>query len=143
MSYFTNMNILNLRYNIITSIKTWESETMYFYNMNCLLHVIQEGDTLYSISRRYNVPISVLFKANPFVEIYNLQIGDELCVPVMQPAPPMDFETYIVQEGDTLEKVLEQFGVNLDDILQFNSISEGMFDRELQPGTIFQIPIFD
>ena len=143
MSYFTNMNILNLRYNIITSIITWESETMYFYNMNCLLHLIQEGDILYSISRRYNVPISVLFKANPFVEIYNLQIGDELCVPVMQPFPPMDFETYIVQEGDTLEKVLEQFGVNLDDILQFNSISEGMFDRELQPGTIFQIPIFD
>lgn len=116
---------------------------MYFYNMNCLMHVIQEGDTLYSISRRYNVPISVLFRANPFVEIYNLQIGDELCIPVMQPIPPMAFETYIVQEGDTLESIMENFGLNFDDLSQFNNLTEEILDQGLEPGTVLQIPIYE
>lgn len=66
---------------------------MYFNNMNCEIHVIQEGDTLYSISRRYNLPVSIIFRANPFVEIYNLQVGDELCIPVLQPQVPDNFET--------------------------------------------------
>ncbi len=116
---------------------------MYFYNMNCLMHVIQEGDTLYSISRRHNVPLGVLFKANPFVEIYNLQIGDELCIPIMQPVPPMDFETYVVKEGDTLESILDNFGINLDDLSQFNNMAPGMLDQNLIPGTVIEIPVFD
>ena len=27
--------------------------------------------------------------ANPYVDVYNLQVGDEICVPVMTPRPPM------------------------------------------------------
>ncbi len=112
---------------------------MYFYNMNCLMHIIQEGDTLYSISRRYNVPLSILFKANPYVEVYNLQIGDELCVPVQAPPPPMDFNSYIVQEGDTLEGILERFGINYEDFIQYNSEMENQI---LGPGVTIQIPMY-
>lgn len=58
---------------------------MFFENLHCGIHLIQEGDTLYSLSRQYNVPLSLIFRANPFVEIYNLRIGDELCIPMWQP----------------------------------------------------------
>lgn len=44
-------------------------------------YVLQKGDTLYSISRRYNVPLALILRANPYVDVYNLQIGDEICVP--------------------------------------------------------------
>ena len=44
-------------------------------------YVIKNGDTLYSISRRYNVPLALILRANPYVDVYNLQIGDEICVP--------------------------------------------------------------
>ena len=44
-------------------------------------YVIKKGDTLYSISRRYNVPLALILRANPYVDVYNLQIGDEICVP--------------------------------------------------------------
>lgn len=115
---------------------------MYLYNMNCIMHIIQEGDSLYSISRRYNVPISMLFKANPYVEIYNLQIGDELCIPVMQPIPPMDFETYVVSEGDTLESILENYGISIEDLAQFNQLREDIMEQGLIPGTILQIPMY-
>ena len=47
-----------------------------------VVHVIAKGDTLYSLGKRYHVSVGQLMFANPFVDVYNLQIGDELCVPV-------------------------------------------------------------
>ena len=46
------------------------------------IHVIEQGDTLYKLGKRYGVTVSVLLFANPWVNVYNLQIGDEICVPV-------------------------------------------------------------
>lgn len=54
---------------------------------NGMIYTVKENDTLYSISRRYNVPLALILRANPYVDIYNLQIGDELCIPV-SPAMP-------------------------------------------------------
>lgn len=45
------------------------------------IHVIQQGDTLYLLGKRYHVSVGQLMFANPFVDVYNLQIGDELCIP--------------------------------------------------------------
>ena len=47
-----------------------------------IIHVIEQGDTLYLLGRRYRVSVSSIMYANPFVNIYNLQVGDELCIPV-------------------------------------------------------------
>ena len=47
-----------------------------------IIHVIRKGDTLYLLGKRYHVPVSSIMYANPYVNIYNLQIGDELCIPV-------------------------------------------------------------
>ena len=48
-------------------------------------HVIRKGDTLYKLSKQYNVKVSALILANPFVNIYNLQVGDEICIPRIRP----------------------------------------------------------
>lgn len=51
-----------------------------------LVHVVQKGDTLYELGKHYHVSVTQLMFANPFVDVYNLQIGDELCIPsVIQP----------------------------------------------------------
>lgn len=49
---------------------------------NGIIHVIREGDTLYKLSKKYYVPLLWIMYANPFVDIYNLQVGDEICIPV-------------------------------------------------------------
>ena len=48
-------------------------------------HVIRKGDTLYKLSKQYHVKVSALILANPFVNIYNLQVGDEICIPRIRP----------------------------------------------------------
>ncbi len=59
--------------------------------MQCrgILHIVEAGDTLYKIGKKYGVAVSQIMYANPYVNVYNLQIGDEICVPVMVPRMPM------------------------------------------------------
>lgn len=54
-----------------------------------IYHVIERGDTLYSLGKRYHVSVSDLMRANPYVNVYNLRIGEELCIPVRPPMSPM------------------------------------------------------
>lgn len=55
-------------------------------------HVVKKGDTLYKLSKQYHVKVSALILANPYVNIYNLQVGDTICIPrvrpIVVPVPP-------------------------------------------------------
>ena len=52
---------------------------------NGIVHVIKEGDTLYQLSRAYRVPVALLMRANPYVDVYNLQVGEAICIPMSRP----------------------------------------------------------
>ena len=49
---------------------------------NGITHTIKQGDTLYSISRKHKIPLAMILRANPYVDVYNLKVGDTICVPV-------------------------------------------------------------
>lgn len=109
---------------------------------------IQEGDTLYSISRREEVPLEWILQANPYINIYNLQIGDWICIPKPKrpeggrpkpPKPPKDdmvIIEYVVGEGDTLETLLDKFDIDLEDLLKYN----GMNAIALRKGSVLKVP---
>lgn len=48
---------------------------------NGYTYTIKQGDTLYEISKKENVPLSLLLRSNPFVDVFNLQVGDTICIP--------------------------------------------------------------
>ncbi len=52
---------------------------------NGMVHVIRQGETLYQLSRKYRVPLALLLRANPYVDVYNLQVGQEICIPMVRP----------------------------------------------------------
>lgn len=54
---------------------------------NGIVHTIRRGDTLYLLSRHYNVTINEIMRANANVNVYNLQVGDQICIPVRRPTP--------------------------------------------------------
>lgn len=56
---------------------------------NGMVHVIKEGETLYQLSRMYRIPVALLMRANPYVDVYNLQPGQEICIPMSRPFPGM------------------------------------------------------
>ena len=73
---------------------------MNFDTCNGVIHVVKKGDTLYKLSK-----------------IYNMQPGDEVCIPVIEEE---DFLIYSVKEGDTFEDVLKNTGVSPNDLFKFN-----------------------
>lgn len=48
------------------------------------IHVVRRGESLYSIAERYHISLSRLMFANPYVNVYQLQLGDELCIPTVE-----------------------------------------------------------
>lgn len=54
---------------------------------NGIVHTIKKGDTLYQLSRYYNVTINEIMRANVNVNVYNLQVGDQICIPTRRPVP--------------------------------------------------------
>ncbi len=60
---------------------------------NGMIYVVKKGDTLYGISRQFRVPLALILRANPYVDVYNLQVGTEICVPMGRPnpMPPMNY----------------------------------------------------
>lgn len=52
------------------------------YSYPGFIHVVKQGDTLYKLSQYYHVSVSDILMANPYVNVYNLKIGDELCIPI-------------------------------------------------------------
>lgn len=110
-----------------------------------VIHVIKKGDTLYKLSRIYDVRVADIIWQNPGVRIYNLQIGDRLCIPV-QPQTGMP-ETgggvnvpetfpYVVREGENLEQILSMFGMTWEELKALNP-DQFPFYAE---GTVLNIP---
>ncbi|MCD7818283.1 MAG: LysM peptidoglycan-binding domain-containing protein [Lachnospiraceae bacterium] len=46
-----------------------------------IIHTVEEGDTLYLLGKKYNVKVSSIIYSNPSATIYNLQPGDQICIP--------------------------------------------------------------
>lgn len=105
----------------------------------CMNYVIGQSDTLYSISREYNVPLPLILRLNPFVDIYNLQVGDEICIPVIEGVSQESVFDYTVEDGDTLQSILEKFGIEVQDLTRNNNLNQ----IQLLPGSNLQIPSND
>lgn len=95
-----------------------------------IIHVVQEGETIYSIALLYGVSLAKLIEANGLIEPYNLAIGQSLVILVPE-------ITYTVKEGDCLESIANQYGITLMELYQNNPI---LYNSEfLYPGEVLII----
>ncbi len=103
-------------------------------------HIIKKGDTLYSISVKHSTTVERLLEINPEVDIYNLQIGSIICVPLPAQYYPFCRTTnyYVVQENDTLFSISQYFGVSIKQILYHNI---GIYPENVYRGMVLCIPI--
>lgn len=96
-----------------------------------IYHVIESGDTLYSLGKRYHVSVSDLMRANPYVNVYNLRIGEELCIPV-RPQPGMGGTMPPVQQprmdGDGMTRMPRMS----DDLTQQPRMKDSRKESEVQ-----------
>jgi spore germination protein len=78
-----------------------------------MIYVVKRGDTLYSISRRYGVPLNELINLNMFTHPEQLVVGQTVFI-------PREDISYTVVRGDTLYSIARRYGLALDAILAAN-----------------------
>jgi murein DD-endopeptidase MepM/ murein hydrolase activator NlpD len=77
--------------------------------------IVQPGETLYAVSRRYAVPLRSLIEANNLEPPFALIVGRRLLLPQVR--------TYTVQAGDTLLSLSRRFGVESSTLARTNEIA--------------------
>ncbi len=76
-------------------------------------HVVQSGETLWSIARRYGTTVTALANANALDPERALQVGARLKVPAGKGPDVVGWETediYAVQPGDSLSQIARRYG---------------------------------
>ena len=91
------------------------------YNVN--KYIVKKGDTLYSISNKYNVSVNELKQVNNLTKDI-LNIGQSLIIPTNAKIEEVtDYETYIVNKGDSLYSIAKKFNVKVDDLIKINNLT--------------------
>lgn len=87
-----------------------------------IVHIVQQGETLYSIARRYGVPMQDIMAANGITNPDRIRAGQELRIPgLAQPTPTP--RTHVVQQGETLLAIALRYGVTMQELQAANGIS--------------------
>ena len=95
-----------------------------------ILHEIKKNDTLYNLSRLYKVSLNQILEKNPYVDVYNLRIGDKLCI-------PMAYRTYIIKQEATLDEFLKRFDVTYE---QFRNVNPQLKSFVLPENEMVYLP---
>lgn len=95
-----------------------------------LVYMVEQGDTLESIGRQFNVPWRDIVWSNPGLRM-PLTVGRPLKLP---PAPGV---VVVVRKGDTPASVASAYGVDVSTVLGFN----GIHGSQLTTGSVLVIPV--
>lgn len=109
------------------------------------VHVVSPKETVYGLTKLYNVTEADLLKANPGLAENGLKIGDELIIPIKQAivtpskpsaSAPKNSKVHVVEAKETKYSISKQYNVSIEDLEKLNpEIKDG-----LQIGFSLKIP---
>lgn len=110
-----------------------------------IYHTMAPGETVFALSRKYDVPQSAILSANPGVDPADLPIGSVIAIPkkefkaetvsISPPTLEEEYTLYRVKQGETLATISRKFGVSARDIRRAN---RGLIF--VKPDEIIKIP---
>ena len=113
-----------------------------------VVYVVQSGDTLLAIARKFGVTTTQIIEANSISNPNRISVGQRLVIPtgevaeaVTAPEPEPEPEpvvvTYTVRSGDSLWGIARKFGVSSSALAELNGINNANFIRV---GQVLKIP---
>lgn len=96
------------------------------------IYTVKAGDTLYGISRKYNLTVDELKKLNNLTN-NTLSIGQKLKISSSETDTNT---TYTVIKGDTLYGIANKFNVSVNNLKDFNNLT----NNTLSIGQVLKIP---
>ena len=103
---------LNVPYNLPNMAPTMSDQ----------IYIVKNGDTLYSIGRRYNISVDELKRINNLTS-NQLSVGQQLyLVPLQDDIISDNYVTYVVKRGDSLSSIASNFNTSVNAIKQINNL---------------------
>lgn len=87
------------------------------------LYYVKKGDTLYSLSKKYQVSTNLLMVANSLTSD-KIKIGQKLLVPYdSETSSPEELAgNYFVKKGDTLSSLAKKYHTNINELKRVNNL---------------------
>jgi len=89
------------------------------------VHIVQRGDTLYSIARRYGTTVSALVQANGLRNPNRIYVGQRLVIPGTAAASSSSSSgsVHVVQRGENLFRIALRYGTTVQALARANNLS--------------------
>jgi murein DD-endopeptidase MepM/ murein hydrolase activator NlpD len=88
------------------------------------IHVVQRGETLFSIAQRYGLSLDVIAAANGIINPSNIITGQRLLIPLNGATETISPETYTVQYADNLEAIARAFSTDVNTLIRLNGLTD-------------------
>ena len=82
------------------------------------VYIVQKGDSLYNIAKKYNLSVDELIKYNNLSST-NLEVGQQLLIPTSE----SKINTYTVKSGDSLYSIAKKYGISVDELKKANGLT--------------------
>ena len=124
--------------------------TMFIFLLTCstvllamqqptIQHTVSKGETIYSLTKRYQITEEVLYRYNPQIRS-GLQANAVIEIPsVAFQQEPTSFIEHKVKRKETLFSLAQEYHVSIDQIKKYNS---ELYARDLNRGEVIRIPVF-
>jgi membrane-bound lytic murein transglycosylase D len=124
-------------------------------------HYVTRGQTLSDIAKQYRVSVSLIQGANPSLRAHTLRVGTRVVIPMSgRTVPGASWKSataddgarvaarndggatsvaasHRVRRGETASQIARRYGVDLDALLDYNSLSR---DSVIKAGKVLRIP---
>ncbi len=91
------------------------------------VYVVEKGDTLYSISKRFGVSVDKLIDANQ-LSTTTLSVGQKILIPTDVEEIEKIENYYIVSPGDTLYSLANKYNTTIDQIITLNNLKSTILE---------------
>ena len=98
-----------------------------------IVYTLKKGDTLYSLSKEFDVALSVLMQINQIQDPTRIRVGTRIQI-------PSGSAVYTVKRGDTLYGIAREFSVPLNQLLAINKLDQNSM---LKVDDSLIIPVFE
>ena len=83
-----------------------------------IIYTVKSGDSLYSISQAFGIPVSKIEADNGITDVRNLIVGEDLII--------KNGRSVTVNEGESLYSIAERENVSVNDLLKSNPSLNGV-----------------
>jgi len=134
---YLESDLLSLTDTLLIPLSSTKSNNFIPYEM----HIVSEGDTLWSISNKYKIDITDVSRMNSLNQNSILRLGQQLTIGNKNIHRNIESKKrtilYSVKQGDNLYKISDIFDVSVDSIKKINEFESS----DLMPGQIIKIAI--